>query len=307
MQYEQCPICKNMAEPETYDAIKNRRFYNCKNCGKFYLMDMLWKDIDIYEKEKGKFYKVSSWITEQNTQFGTTPEIDKDKFEEILSMQDKKIREKFDLLMRYISKGVSKEFDINNMKATCWIQGNSELGVILTKIIERNYVKGVSVKKSIAGTYTISMNNAELTFDGKAYVEELNEVNTHSKQVFTAFYFSDEIKEVFDNEVKQAIEECSLEYTRVSSSTTPHDTTINDEIIAKIKSSRLVIADFTGQRNSVYFEAGYAMGMGLPVIWTCKKDEANDLAFDTRQYPHILWENAEDLKMQLVNRIRAII
>ncbi len=302
-----CPICKNSVQVWEYDAIKNRQEYKCDCCGKYYLMDMLWRDIDIFEKEEEKFYKVSSWICEQNEQYNISPEIDKDKFQEILNIRDKKIKEKFDLLMKYISKGTSKNFNISSMKVACWIRDDNEFGTILSKVIDKNYVGGVAVDKSLAGTYMISVNHAELTFDGQAYVEELEEVNIHSKQVFAAFYFSDDLKVVFDNEVKEAIEECGLIYKRVSSSTASHDITINDEIISLIKSSRIIIADFTGQRNSVYFEAGYAMGMGLPVIWTCKKDEVNDLSFDTRQYPHILWENAEDLKMQLINRIRAII
>ena len=77
-------------------------------------------------------------------------------------------------------------------------------------------------------------------------------------------------------------------------------------IIGKIKSSKIVIADFSGQRNSVYFEAGLAMGLTIPVIWTCRKDEVANLSFDTRQYPHILWETKEDLKEQLRNRIKTI-
>ena len=109
---------------------------------------------------------------------------------------------------------------------------------------------------------------------------------------------------VFD--LKEIIEELGLNYIRVSSSTTDTNKTINDEIIGKIKSSKIVIADFTGQRNSVYFEAGLAMGLNIPVIWTCKKDEVENLSFDTRQYPHILWETKEDLKEKLRNRIKAI-
>ena len=40
---------------------------------------------------------------------------------------------------------------------------------------------------------------------------------------------------------------------------------ICDHIIAEIRRSRFLIADVTGHRAGVYFEAGYAMGLGLPV------------------------------------------
>ena len=59
--------------------------------------------------------------------------------------------------------------------------------------------------------------------------------------------------------------------------------------------------------NGVYFEAGFAQGLGLKVIWTCHEDHVKDLHFDTRQENHITWENPEDLREKLKNRIRAVI
>ena len=47
-----------------------------------------------------------------------------------------------------------------------------------------------------------------------------------------------------------------------------HINRIDDEIIAQINASRFVVADFTGHRGGVYFEAGYALGLGLPVFWS---------------------------------------
>jgi nucleoside 2-deoxyribosyltransferase len=68
-----------------------------------------------------------------------------------------------------------------------------------------------------------------------------------------------------------------------------------------------LIADCTELRQAVFFEAGYAMGLGLPVIFTCKKGTKIEGCFDTRQYNHIIWENAEDLQAQLKDRILAVI
>ncbi|NOR57144.1 MAG: hypothetical protein GQ474_01305, partial [Sulfurimonas sp.] len=86
-----------------------------------------------------------------------------------------------------------------------------------------------------------------------------------------------------------------------------HNKSINDEIIVKLKSSRIVIADFTHHRNSVYFEAGFAMGMNIPIIWTCQEEHENEMSFDTRQFPHIIWKNKDDLVKQVIDRIKVII
>jgi nucleoside 2-deoxyribosyltransferase len=86
-----------------------------------------------------------------------------------------------------------------------------------------------------------------------------------------------------------------------------HVNKICDEIIAEIRRSKLLVADFTGQRGGVYFEAGFAMGLALPVIWTCRKDDMPNIHFDTRQYNCIDWETPDELANRLLKRIEAVI
>ena len=86
-----------------------------------------------------------------------------------------------------------------------------------------------------------------------------------------------------------------------------HNEKICDAIIAEIRKSKFVVTDFTGHRGGVYFEAGYALGLGLPVIWTCSKDDLDGSNFDTRQYNHIVWESDEELFEKLRRRIEATI
>ena len=68
------------------------------------------------------------------------------------------------------------------------------------------------------------------------------------------------------------------------------------EIIARIKECRFLVADVTEHRNGVYFEAGYAMGMGLPVIWMCHEDDIKEAHFDTNHLNHIVWKDIGDLE-----------
>jgi hypothetical protein len=49
-----------------------------------------------------------------------------------------------------------------------------------------------------------------------------------------------------------------------------HNKKINDEIIAQIRVSGLLVVDFTGNCGGVYFDAEFALGLGRPVIWTCR-------------------------------------
>lgn len=62
---------------------------------------------------------------------------------------------------------------------------------------------------------------------------------------------------------------------------------ITDEIVANIRRARFVVADLTGARPNVYFEAGLAMGLGKPVVFTRRTGEAAH--FDVAAYKIIEW------------------
>ena len=42
------------------------------------------------------------------------------------------------------------------------------------------------------------------------------------------------------------------------------------------------VADYTEQVNRLYFEAGFALGLGLLVIPTCRENQIGKLHFDIR-------------------------
>lgn len=59
-----------------------------------------------------------------------------------------------------------------------------------------------------------------------------------------------------------------------------HTDRIDDKILAEIRRSGLLVADFTGHRQGVYFEAGFALGLDVPVIWCCREDEIEKAHFE---------------------------
>ena len=135
-------------------------------------------------------------------------------------------------------------------------------------------------------------------------------------------WFSPELNEVYEKGIKLAIDDAGYRPVRIDR--VNHNNKIDDEIIAEIRRSKFVVADFTSEllsrqrpdgtaykeafvRGGVYFEAGFAKGLGRQVIWTVRKDvaDANALHFDTRQYSHIVWEDFADLRARLSQRISA--
>jgi nucleoside 2-deoxyribosyltransferase len=80
---------------------------------------------------------------------------------------------------------------------------------------------------------------------------------------------------------------------------------ITDRILAEIRRAEFVVADFTGQRGGVYFEAGFARGLGRPVIWCVQKDELNMVHFDIKHFGHVVWESPADFRQKLTDSILA--
>lgn len=147
-----------------------------------------------------------------------------------------------------------------------------------------------------------------LTIHGYDLVAE-QRTNVDSSQAFVAMWFDGSMSEPYDKGIDPAIKEAGFKPLRIDQK--EHINKIDDEIIAEIRRSRFVVADFThgkdGARGGVYYEAGFAQGLNLPVIFTCRKDAVDELHFDTNHYNHIVWETPEDLRQQLKNRILAVI
>ena len=113
--------------------------------------------------------------------------------------------------------------------------------------------------------------------------------------------------EVYENGIQPAIEATGFSAKVINRDPTVEK--IDDAIIAEIRRSKFIVADFThgddGARGGVYFEAGFAMGLGIPVIFTCRGDMITKVHFDTRQYNHIVWNDLDELRRRSEERIRA--
>jgi hypothetical protein len=156
---------------------------------------------------------------------------------------------------------------------------------------------------------TINTERYALTSAGWERIETLESKIVSTSQAFVAMWFSPLMSDVFQQGFVPAITAAGYNPLRIDKK--EHINKVDDEIIAEIRRSRFLVSDLTCEpekpRGGVYFEAGFAMGIGIPVIWTCKSTSIGDLHFDTRQYNHIVWETPNDLHAQLYARIGAVI
>lgn len=217
--------------------------------------------------------------------------------------------EKLDELLRIFGKeasfdGETHEFKISKIRAgevwrACYFRNYEEFKFYLENLRVRSLVDYDESKDGL--------HHFRITLDGLNRLAEVERRND-SRYCFVAMSFDTEDRAViYENGILPALQETNFLPIIVSDSFVDSDRTINDEIIAGIKRAKFTIADFTKHKKGVYFEAGYALGRGQTVIYTCKEDHIKDAHFDTRNFQHIVWKDAEELKHKLIARIMATI
>lgn len=148
-----------------------------------------------------------------------------------------------------------------------------------------------------------------ITVAGYSHLTELKTRTPDSAQAFVAMWLDDSMNQVWSEGLEPAIKDAGYNAMRIDKK--EHVNKIDDEIIAEIRRSKFLVVDFTqgdsGARGSVYYEAGFAHGLDIPVIFTCRKDCLNKIHFDARQYSCIVWNDHDNLKSRLTKRISAVL
>lgn len=166
-----------------------------------------------------------------------------------------------------------------------------ELLVLIAKMPEgqKNYVEYIENVKELLKGYGL---------------EKCERMLGNNKKVFIAMCFDDSMKKA-RGQIISAIRSCGYEPMIINNK--EHNNQILPEIFKEIENSEFVVADLTGQRGGVYFEAGYAVAKNKDLILCCEKEEEKDIHFDVKQINTIFWENEQQLHAKLAKRIRETI
>ena len=102
--------------------------------------------------------------------------------------------------------------------------------------------------------------------------------------------------------IKEAAKRCGLHAERVDEAHS--NERITDRILESIRRAEYVIADLTGARPNVFYEAGYAQGLKKTPIYIAR--DGTKLEFDLKDYPVIFFKGMKELKDALENRLRGL-
>lgn len=293
-----CVICNRgnatTTDEHGADGIKQ----SCNSCGNFRLSRTALNIWQNKKREGVNIRKLGGWISEQN-RLSSIPNISSDKLKSILSIPIPNINERAYIILLECYKdtdllGKLYKFDKEKLLSATYSINDTELQYLLDYLESEKHI----IKNLQNSSFNIQPS-------GYKILEQLkNPTNITSKFAFIAMSFDKELKHVFTDGISVAIVDAGFKPFRVDHE--EYVGRIDDEILAGIQKSRFIVADFTGHKAGVYFEAGFAMGLGIPIVWTCRDDSINHLHFDIRQYNCIVWDNITSLKKKLYNRVTAL-
>ena len=291
-----CTLCQ---EPTARSIPTNSRtlHIDCVSCGEYKISFEAHAD-----KGNNEFlsFKLACWVSQQ-AQFGIVPTITSDTVEWMRTCSIPGAQKRVEL---YLGKVVSSFEGLliglfscidRRFRVASWSFQDSDC------VAMARHLASVGAFEKPPGSESSTY---MLTLNGCFLYEQMAGRRATGTQAFIAMWFNSVTDEAYGSGIEPAVVAAGYEPLRVDRS--HHTNKIDDQIIAEIRRSAFTIADFTGHRGGVYYEAGFAHGLGKQVIFTCRSDALAELHFDVRQYNTIVWHSAAQLRVELQNRMLAV-
>ena len=194
---------------------------------------------------------------------------------------------------------------------------NREAAIRLTKeLVERQILiadpLGTAVDiEPATGQSLPSFSNINLSLDGWEQYESEKRGQFGGNYGFIAMQFDDPDLDPFVKDVVKPAVKNTTGYDLVDMRDVSKAGIIDNIMRVRIRDSKFVISDLTHGNNGAYWEAGYAEGLGKPVIYICEKEkfESDDgTHFDTNHCTTVFWsksrDNDEDFRQKLTATLR---
>lgn len=297
--------------------------FKCPYCGMYYVTDCDFKDVRDARplREKAQVLKLSALCRERLlarrtpffirfTESRPRPQENAQpiSFEELLRQWANHIGDQLDRALVNLSRQHPKKgkpfrsprLDMQLLLAT----DNAEANFIQVALEEAGYI-------AVERFADIRNERCSLTPAGWIHVAVLEAHGPSvDNPVFVAMWFGDdsascEMDTLYEKAIKPVVVDAGYHVTRADIE--PHNDFIMNKVLGDIRVAPFVVADFTGNRHGVYFEAGFARGLGITVIHTCNRSAFENAHFDTQRLNHLLWDEPGDLREMLLQHIRGSI
>ena len=293
-----CPICKEGAE--VLGTPSGSVVYACQRCGEF---EFTWEPTRSGGAVSDTIRPYLSAATRQATENGRQLKITTINVRELAELHQRTtVSEKLDKILAFLAKkaqvpGSSHVLRYAYDYPLADARDEKEFTEYLNHLVYQGLLRAEATGNGPKETAYV------VTINGWRQLEPVLRPGGEPGRCFVASWLDEQMDEPYRNGIEPAIRACG--YTPVWMKDIPENKGITDRILSEIRRAEFIVADFTDQRQSVYFEAGFARGLGREIIWCCRDTDVKNLHFDTRHWGHVAWKDSADLQEKLEASIRA--
>lgn len=290
-----CPVCTAplRAPVNSRGRTGDVSFYNCPRCGRFGLTGSAEAVITTKVTEAGagtrERTKASIAHTLRKMQASQEwPLLDSDVANQIgETLRLPGVQEQADNLIRWLGESAAPgdNLTISFLEHGAILGAQSSSGFVF---LARGMVDAGQLQGSFPGGDSATV---RLSFEGWQRCEELRRGAPSGNRAFVAMQYGDErMDRIVREHFCPAVERTGFNLKRLDDD--PRAGLIDDRLRIEIQGARFVLADLTHDNRGAYWEAGYAEGLGKPVIYTCEKKvfDAKKSHFDTNHHLYVVWE-----------------
>lgn len=290
-----CPVCESeLTDAHSGYGGRDVTVFTCPMCGEFTLSNTLVSDLpSTKRRNKDANVKISHAIRLMQ-QSNKGAELLTNTVDEILKKPLPKPSEQADIFIRWLANSSDKpgeQIHVEPATHMTIMGAKSPEGfeLVLNHLFDTGLIIGIQSKT------LNSHGNAHVTlsFDGWEYYEQLVHGEGSYRKAFMAMKFGDsDLENILKDFFKPAALQAGFDLNKLDDA--PVAGLIDDRLRVEIQSSDFIIADLTHDNLGAYWEAGYAEGLGKPVIYTCEKEkfDSEKTHFDTNHHLTIVWDKA---------------
>ena len=319
-----CPVCSN-DEGGSFQRHKDG-FCECGICGTYKMSD----ELDIVDRQYDSSHwdlsplqrAVLSHSIRKRSDKGSDPfEITSDvldSFRSDGSLPSPAIQATN--IIRFIGDEVSRSGEAvgqppPGFQAIIGARNRDEAIRLTEELVESKILKadprGTAVESNPVGPPRPSFININLSLDGWKQYDAEKHGQFAGNYGFIAMQFNKPKLESFVQDVVKPAVEKDIGYKLFDMRDVPKAGIIDNIMRVRIRDAKFVIADLTHGNNGAYWEAGYAEGLGKPVIYICEKkkfESKNGTHFDTNHCTTVVWSKSrdkdEDFRQKLTATLR---
>ena len=325
-EQEKCPICNigPLEEPELMNTAKyDVRCFSCAICGEYVLDNLHRPPENATNTTRSEWHldQLAALLGERNNkklprpflQFSDkpVPEIPDAvplRVADLLNQWPHSVAEQIDRAFCNLINAFSRKQCLPRLNISLRPEDPNNLLLFFENPHQQVYLVGAMVKYCwLEGPeWDSAGRNLEVTPEGWAKYDELNRGRSNARNpVFVAMRFGGEDDKLYRETIEPAVRAAGYDVMR--GDTPEHNESIMDRVLDDIRRAPFVVAEITGNNAGVYYEAGFARGLGTEVIYCFDRNEKMLPHFDVLAINQVRYDSPEDLRKRLDNRIRGSI